>query len=166
MLGWVLSGGRGTRLDDALYYDKPLTTDAGAGGYTGQIDGEFLVYATSDKPRFEKLLKITDKVLADLSKHPPTEDELKRARQAIRGGMLDTIESPEARAEAIASCYVERGQMGDCLSSRWQRYEAVTSADVVRVAQEWLRPERRSILTIVPIGDDHLLPESTMVELP
>ena len=77
-----------------------------------------------------------------------------------------TVEEAEARAEAIASCYVERGQMGDCLSSRWQRYEAVTSADVVRVAQEWLRPERRSILTIVPIGDDHLLPESTLVELP
>jgi zinc protease len=166
VLGWVLSGGRGTRLDDALYYDKPLTTDAGAGGYTAQIDGEFLVYATSDKPRLEKLLKITDKVLADLPKHPPTEDELERARQAIHGGMLDMLESPPARAEAIASCYVERGQIGDCLSSRWARYQAVTSADVVRVAQAYLRPERRSVLTIIPMGDDNTLPASTLVELP
>jgi predicted Zn-dependent peptidase len=80
--------------------------------------------------------------------------------------MLDMLESPPARAEAIASCYVERGQIGDCLSSRWARYQAVTSADVVRVAQAYLRPERRSVLTIIPMGDDNTLPASTLVELP
>jgi predicted Zn-dependent peptidase len=52
------------------------------------------------------------------------------------------------------------------LSSRWARYQAVTSADVVRVAQAYLRPERRSVLTIIPMGDDNTLPASTLVELP
>ncbi|NCG19563.1 MAG: hypothetical protein GWP91_11200, partial [Rhodobacterales bacterium] len=43
VLGNVLSYGRGTPLDDALYYEKNLANDEGAFQYSSEISGQFFV---------------------------------------------------------------------------------------------------------------------------
>ena len=65
VLSWFLSGGRGTRIEDALYYDKPLTTDASAFAWFSDINGMFIVSATTSKPNLPKIEKAIDKTLAE-----------------------------------------------------------------------------------------------------
>lgn len=165
LLGQVLSGGRGTRYDDALYYDKPLTSDAGAFHWSMDAQGLFIAYATPEKQPLVKISGRAEGVLADLIASPPTPEELDRARRQLRSGFLDGLEVLTDRAEWMADCYHLTGRP-DCLADQWKRYEAVTSDDLVRVARTYLVPERRISLSVVPKGDGGQIPGATLVELP
>lgn len=165
LLSYVLSDGRGTRLDDALYYDKEITTDDGT--YSGEMDtaGTFIVYATAQKLSLAKLdAKITT-VLDEVVTTPPTAAELDRAKREIKAGWLGGIETLEDRALWVADCQYYHGRP-DCLADQWKRYEAVTTDDLVRVAQKYLVPERRVTLSVVPKGDGGQLVGAVPVELP
>jgi zinc protease len=165
LLAGVLSDGRGTRIDDALYYAKPLTTDAGAGHWTSDLSGEFLIYGTSPDLPLRKLEARIDKVLDQLARKPPTAEELERARTGVLHGMLDSTESALGRAQLLMACYDLHGDP-DCLATEFARYQAVTPADLARVAATWLRPDARVSLSVVPAGDDGALSDATPVELP
>ncbi len=167
ILGWVLSGGRGTRLDDRMYYESRLTTEVGAGSYTQQLDGEFVMWAATDRKKPEKLVKVAQSVLDDLFVDPPTEDEIDRARRMIKADLLDQLELPRLKAGQIAWCQVTWGTVEDCLVKDWQRYEAVSPIDLLRVAGEYLTPERRTVLTVVAEDDVGVVPDgAVLVEVP
>jgi zinc protease len=165
VLSWFLSGGRGTRIEDALYYDKALTTDASAFAWFSDLDGMFIVSASTSKPNLSKIEKAIDKTLAKLAKKPPTEAELARAKRSIRSYLDQTMESPEDRAEQIAECMRHTGKP-TCLPDLWSRVEAVTAADVLRVAEAYLVDETRINLSVVPEGGMGAPEGATTVELP
>jgi zinc protease len=165
VLSWILSGGRGTRIDDALYYDKNLTNDASAFAWYSDLDGVFIVSASTTKPKLSKIDKAIDKTIAKLSTTPPTDDELERAKRSIRSYLEGMMESPEDRAEQIAECMRMYGKP-QCLDEMWTRVDAVTADDVVRVAEQYLVPEGRVSLSVVPPGDSGALDGATPVELP
>lgn len=165
LLGYVLSGGRGTRLDDALYYDKNIATDEGAFPYAMDAEGMFIVYGTAPKKPLWKIADLAQTIVSDVGLNPPTAAELDRAKRQLKGDLLAPLERLENRAEWMADCQVYDGRP-DCLAERWKRYEAVTSQDVARVAATYLFIERRTSLSVVPRGDDGMLPGATLVELP
>lgn len=165
LLSYVLSDGRGTRLDDALYYDKALTTEDGT--YSGEMDagGSFMIYATAPKLPLAKLDAKIMEVVDGIATTPPTDAELDRAKREIKASWLDGIETLEDRALWVADCQYYHGRP-DCLADQWKRYESVTTGDLVRVAQKYLVPERRVTLSVVPKGDGGQLAGATPVELP
>jgi predicted Zn-dependent peptidase len=79
--------------------------------------------------------------------------------------MLDRWERPEDVAETLVDCYRKTGE-ANCLASEWARYDAVTPADVVRVAQTYLLGVEPSTLSNIPKGDDGALDGAKPVELP
>lgn len=165
VLSYLLEGGRGTRMDDKLYYKSKLATDDGVFSWTSDIDGQFVAYATSPDTSLKKLDKHMRKVIEGVAKKPPTDDEILRGKRSIRSWVLDSLEYPEDRAQLLADCY---HQMGDpnCLSAEWDRYDAVTSADVVRVVETYLSGDNAVTLSVVPRGDDGALEGAIAVELP
>jgi zinc protease len=165
VLTYVLSDGRGTRLDDKLYFKSKLATDDGSYSVEDEIGGYLVVYATSRDTKLPKLAGIIEGAVAKLIASPPTDAELSRAKKALRDDFLNGLEYPEDRAEWIAECMISRGRP-DCLAGELARYDAVTAADVARVASTWLVPERRITLSVIPNGDDGALPGATPVELP
>ncbi len=165
LLGYVLSGGRGTRLDDAMYFDKNLATDEGAFPYAMDAEGMFIVYATAPKKPLTKLASVAESVIADVITTPPTAAELDRAKRQYKADLLDPLETLESRAEWLADCQFYDGRP-DCLADRWKKIDAVTSDDLVRVTQTYLTPERRTSLSIVPKGDTGMMPGADVVELP
>lgn len=165
VLSWVMSGGRGTRIEDALYYDKNLTNDATAFAWYSDLDGVFIVNASTTKPKLKTIDKAIEKTIAKLLKSPPTEDELTRAKSSIRSYLEAIMESPEDRAEQIAECMRYTGKP-QCLDEMWTSVEAVTAEDVVRVAATYLVPENRVTLSVVPPGDSGALEGATAMELP
>ena len=165
LLSRVLSDGRGTRLDDALYYDKQRTSDIASFTFNRYRAGQFVIYASSPGKTLPKLAKYIHKELGKLSSDPPTQVEVDRARRAIEGELLDAMEHPERKARLLADCYLETGE-ADCLDDLWQRYEAVTPADVARVAATYLLNAEPNTLSTVPMGDDGQIEGAVEVQLP
>jgi predicted Zn-dependent peptidase len=160
---WILSGGRGTRLDDALYYKREVVDDNGVFFYTGDIDGLFLVYATLSEPKLARPKRLIRKVLDKVSRKPPSEAELKRAKRSIRNRVLASLETPRDRAGTLVECTRLFGTP-DCVREQMRQVDAVTAEQVVQVMERWLTPEHMVQLAVVPEGIE--VPESTEVELP
>ncbi|MEZ4238391.1 MAG: insulinase family protein [Myxococcota bacterium] len=51
--------------------------------------------------------------------------------------LLDNVERVDGKAQALADCWQRTGT-ADCLGAEWARYEAVTAADLARVASTYL----------------------------
>ena len=164
VLSYVLSYGRGTRLDEKLYFRGPAS-ETWAWLSAGDLGSPFIIYVAATKPKLKPMARKVDKVLASISKKPPTAAELERARAAIRASMLSGMESPEGRAEMLADCVADFGK-ADCATERWEALAAVTAEDIVRVTEAWLTPERRVTLSVIPNGQGGALSGAAPVELP
>ncbi|MEQ1503718.1 MAG: pitrilysin family protein [Myxococcota bacterium] len=151
VLGAVLSNGQGTRLDDAVYYGSQLASSVGAYAYAEDVAGQFVVYASSPDTPLPKLVGKLNKQLDKIAAAPPTADELARAKRALRAYLLDGIERPADKASQLATCWRWTGA-ADCLAAEWARYDAVTAADVTRVAAKYLSGPPTT-LSNVPRGD-------------
>lgn len=165
LLAQLLSGGRGTRLDDQLYHEHQRTSDIGMFTLNSDRAGQILLYASSPKTKLHKLHKLVTKEIAALVARPPTAEEVARARRTYRGWILDALEQPDRKAEILVDCLRQTGQ-ADCLATDWARYEAITPADVLRVAQTYLIDQAPNTLSVVPRGDDGAMEGAQLVELP
>ncbi len=165
LLGWVLSNGRGTRLDDALYYDREIATDVNAFASSQELAGKFIAYASHRRTPLPKLYARVLREIRELAEEPPTEDEVERARRSVRAWVLDALESPSRRAELLADCHRVHGDP-NCLSEEWARFEAVTAEDIRRVARAYLVDVEPQTLSVVPRGDRGAMPGAVPVELP
>jgi len=166
ILSYILSYGQGTRLDDPLYFDSNLTSDIGTYYFAGDIDGLFVIYATPYTKPLSVIAKHIDKHLERLLIEAPTSDEVNRAQKAIRADLLESLESPEDRANLLVDCHRFTGDV-NCLASEWERYATVTPEDVLRVAKTYLLDAKRTTLSVLPKGQaKRALPDSVLVELP
>ena len=165
LLATVMSNGRGTRLDDAMYYDSNKAFFSAAFTSNGDIDGQFILISGSPKTKPKKLEKEMEKVLFSVLETPPSDEEMARALSSVKAVMLDSLERYDSRADIFVQCYLDYGDP-NCLAQDWARYTAVTSDDLVRVAETWLVPERRVTLSVVPHGDKKMLKGSNDVVLP
>lgn len=165
LLSNILSYGRGTRLDDAMYYQSNLATDVGAFTYPMPLAGTFYISMSTEKASVAPLEKAAWKVIDTLIKGGVTEEELARAKKAWRNSTLDQLEDPHSRAVSLAECQRRTGSP-DCLEADWERRNAVTTADIQRVAATWLVRDNMSSLSIIPIGGKGARKGAVPVELP
>jgi len=164
-LSYILSYGRGTRLDDAMYYKRRIASETWAWLSAGELASQFIIYTAAMKPKISKMDRMITGVLEDIIDHPPTPAEMERTKSVMLAGLLDSLERPEDRAEHLTECMVHYGRP-DCFAEEWKRYADVTAEDVVRVTQTWLTPERRTTLSVIPEGTEGALSGAVSVELP
>lgn len=165
VLSWVLDGGRGTRIDDAIYYKHALANDWMVGHWTRDLVGEFQVTATSDSVPLATLSKVLLREIGRVAKKAPSSAELERARHAVWSYQEDALEAPASRAAVLLACWDRYGDP-NCVTREKARYDAVTADDIRRVAATYLVPSRLTTLSVVPNGDDGALPGAAPVELP
>ena len=165
LLADVLSGGRGTRLDDALYYDKSLATSAWAYGYHSDLTGQFIVALGHHKTPLKKLYSKALGLTWSLADTAPTQENLDRARTRMRGQVLSQLETPWGRAEMLADCYLNTAD-ANCVALEWAKVEAVTVDDLMRVAETYLAGVEPQTLSTVPHNDNGYLDGAVPVELP
>ena len=162
---WVLSDGRGTRLDDRLYYKSGLAVGDGVYSISQELDGQFVVFASTSRAPLARIQRVVLKVMSGLVKKPPTEAELHRAKQAIRSDLLNQMERPSERVEVLVDC-VRQQNRPDCLRKDLELLDAVTADDVVGVVEKWLGPEAMVTLSVVPVDSQLQLDGAKRVELP
>jgi zinc protease len=155
LLGSILAGPRTARLTKALVFDQPVAASVNAGQSTSEDVGTFNVTVT---PRpgttLDALEARVDSIVARFVAEGPTADELTRAKAGAEYGLVSSLESPLVKAEILLEGQVFHGDP-DAFRTDLQRLQAVTAADVQRVARTYLT-DKRLVLSVVPMGKPEL----------
>lgn len=149
ILGSVLSAGRGSRLQSNLLYEKELVQSIGAGNGTREVAGTFSITALA---RPNKSLDVIEKeILAELERvkqTPPSADEIARALNQIEAGTVFGLQTVLGKADSLNSNAIFYSKP-DLFQKQLDDYRRVTPADIQRVAQKYLTPNRL-VMTIMP----------------
>ena len=161
-LGSILTASRTARLTKALVYDQQSAAQVTAGQGSREQVGDFNITIT---PRpghtLTALEAATDSVLERLKREGPTAEEMAKASAGIEFGLISSLESNLGKAEMLNNGLVFFGDPG-YFRKQYAKLKAVTAADVKRVANTYLGPNR-VVLSIVPLGKTDMAakPESS-----
>ncbi len=156
MLGRVLAGSRTARLTKPLVYDAQSAANVNAfqNGFEG--DGEFNVVAT---PRpghtLTELETQVDSILTRLKQEGPTAEELQRAKAGQQFAFLSGLQSNLGKAFELAEDQTFYNDPSHTFRVEYAELQAVTPADVKRVAIKYLG-DKRVVLSNVPLGKTDL----------
>ncbi len=152
----VLGGGKNSRLFRRLVYELQIADDVRVSHGGEKLAGEFDVVATARAGHtLDELLRVIDEEVARLAAEPPTDHELMRVVNQYEVGFLESLESVSAKADRLNYYMFHLGQPNG-FQRDLERVQAVTPEAVASFARQWLRPDRRVVLSIVPRGQSTL----------
>ena len=146
----VIGGGPSSRLNQKLVRESGVATvtqvniDRRAGPGLATI---MLVPSPDRDPN--AVLAQFDALVRDIADRGVSDVELTRAKRRMELGRAYTLQASRDRALALGESQSKYGDAA-ILNQRARRLAAITIEDVQRVAREYLQPERRAILEIVP----------------
>jgi zinc protease len=151
VLGSILTGPRTARLTKALVYDQQAAAQVFAGQGSNEDVGDFVIQIT---PRpghsLTDLEQAADAVLEKFKSEGPTAEEIQKATAGDELQFLLGLQSNLGKATLLAS---GAGYHSDpaFFQTEYHKTLAVTSADVKRVANQYLT-KGRVVLSVVPMG--------------
>lgn len=150
VLAAVLDRGQSSRLYRALVQRKQLAAGISAGVDERRGPGALYISATvlPDKQPAEIEAAI-DAELDRLKSELVADWEMQKVENATRASYLGSIRSAQSRASLLSLYKVYYDDPG-LINTRLARLSAVTKADVQRVANTYLRPERRVVMVVTP----------------
>jgi zinc protease len=156
ILGALLSDGKNSRLYKTLVYDLQVAQNVVAYQNGSKLAGVFEIIVTP-KPgvlpaRIDSLVR---QEIATVACDGITLRELERVQNSTRAAHLMQLQSVEHRADLI-NMYNYFVGTPDYVQQDMARYDAVTQADVQRVAREYLG-RHKVVLTVVPEGQRQLM---------
>jgi len=151
ILAFVLGDSPSGRLYKALV-ETQLATQAAAMALQLREAGPLVTYAIVDADQdLSEVLRVTNETLQAIRTDPVTEEEVARAKAA----RLNAINQSFNSSSGIALQLSEWAAMGDwrLFFLHRDRIEAVTAADVNRVAAAYLKPDNRTVGLFYPTED-------------
>jgi zinc protease len=159
LLASILAHGKNSRLYKALVYERQIAQDVSASELGGEIAGQFCITATARPGHtLRELEQAIDEIVEALKKEGVQSRELERARNGFKASYVYQLESVGGfggRTDVLNQYNIFLGDPG-YFNKDLQRYETATIAEVQRVALEYLRPDGRIILSVVPLGKKEL----------
>jgi len=156
VLGYILAGDKNARLYKRLVYDLQVAQDVSAVQQSSKLDGDFRITVTPKPGKTPTAIaELVNAEITRIIRDGITDRELKRAQNTIRAGFLDNLASVRGKAGQLALYNYFAGTPGYAQQDA-ARYERVTTADVRRVAGQYLG-QPRVVLTIVPEGQRSLM---------
>jgi zinc protease len=156
LLSDILTGSRTAPLTKALVYDSQSATNASSRSQAEEGIGEFILSIT---PRpghtLTELETIADSVLEQMKRTGPTADELVRAKARREATFLNGLQSDLGKAQRLASDQTMFNDPSRSVTVDYPRTQAVTAADIKRVANKYLG-HARVVLSNVPLGKTQL----------
>ncbi|MBU1379038.1 MAG: insulinase family protein [Alphaproteobacteria bacterium] len=150
VLDAILSGGKSSRLYNSLVYDQQIAAESFSSADLPQDPGLFMVGAIMSNGKTiaqgETALLAQVKRLRDA---PPTAAELSEAKNELLAGALRERETIEGRASAIGYALRVDGDP-NAVNTELAKLQAVTAADVQRVAAKYLAEDRRMTIRYRP----------------
>jgi zinc protease len=150
VLGTVLSSGRSSRLFQKIVREQQLAPNVSAGRDGAIGPGLFRVIGTVSPGKTADALEAAIYAEIDRVKNGPIEDwEIEKARNNAKRGVVGGLTSSLQRAIQLAEFAASYGDTS-LINQRVDRLMKVTAADVQRVAQTYLIPENRTVVTTTP----------------
>jgi zinc protease len=151
-LGSVLAGSRTARLTKDLVYDRQLAASVSAGQNSMEDAGAFNITITP-RPNVSltQLEMIADSIVDRIKRDGPTADELTRAKAGDELTFISGLESSLNKSMMLVSNEAFFGDPGREFKVDYPKQQAVTAADVRRVANKYLT-KGRVVLSVVPAG--------------
>ena len=150
MLDVLMSQGRSSRLYQSLVYQQQIAQSAGSGAALREDLGTFelnAIVAAGKKPEdAEAALRAEIKKLQET---PVSAAELEKAKNQIITSQLRQRETNNGKAQSFAQAAVLYGDPNR-VNTHLQKLQAVTAADVQRVAQKYLRDDNAYVFYYFP----------------
>jgi len=151
----VLASGKTSRLYRSLVYEERIATEIAASQSSREIGGVFQIVATAAPGRtLAELEKAIARVLAAFVAEGPTPAEIERCLAQAEASFicrLQTVGGFGGKSDQLNAYNVFLGDPG-YFERDLERYHHVTPAAMRRAAREWLRPDGRVVLSVVPRG--------------
>jgi zinc protease len=150
LLANILGSGTSSRLYKKLVYESEKSLMATSYDANTADPGYFLLMA-SMKP--SELPGVAEKVFAEEIKNAQeklvTAKELEKSKNQIMKDFVDGLLTLDGRAESLAVNEIVQGDYHHIFDDL-PKYQAVTAADIQRVAQKYLQPQRRITAVLNP----------------
>ena len=152
----ILAGGKSSRLYRTLVYEKQIAQDVGMRHGGDKLDG-LLTLTSTAKPNVhpKQIAAEIDAAIREIADKGITDRELTRVKNGVRASLLDELSSVLGKADRL-NYYNYFAGTPDFIAQDLARYEKLTTADVQRVAKEYLVQRPKIIMTVVPEGKKEL----------
>jgi zinc protease len=146
----ILSAGQSSRLYRRLVYDKKLALQAAGQSFSLEDSGLFFFLAimnqgkTAEEGEAEMAAEIER-----LKSEPVSAAELEKAKTQLVAEVTVGRQTVQSKADAIGAAATLLDNPG-LVNEELARYQAVTAADIQRVAKKYLTKENRSALYMLP----------------
>jgi zinc protease len=152
VLSLILSGGESSRMNQRLVRKEHLALFAGGGPNQLEDPGMFTIFALflpgSDA---KKIRAVLEEEIARVVTQPVDEKELTKAKNQLATSTAQERERVTDLATRIGSDWIVAHDPLRVFTAD-KKYDAVTAADVQRVAKKYLVPNNLSIVTLQPLG--------------
>ena len=159
LMGTILGQGKTSRLYQRLVYELQVAQDVVAFQQSGRFDGQFRIQVTPKPGQTPaRMAQIVNEEMNKIAQSGVTERELQRAKNGLRSSYLDQIAAVGGfggKADLLNQYNFFVGTP-DFIQQDVARFEAVTAADIQRVARaQFAKP--KVVLTVVPEGQTELM---------
>jgi predicted Zn-dependent peptidase len=149
LLHCVLGDGMSSRLFQNLRESHGLVYSIYSNPEFMSREGLFGVGFATDPGQVEKAMREIARELARLRDEGLSATDLKRAKENIKGGVLLGLESTGSRMSGLAR-RILTNQWDETADRVLARVDAVTRADILRCARQYLKPETWASGAVVP----------------
>jgi predicted Zn-dependent peptidase len=155
LLNDIIGGSMSSRLFQEVRERQGLVYSIGSGVQAFRDTGTLYVYAATDAPNFSKVLKSTLKELRDLKKNGVAADELKRAKDHLKGSLMLSLESTSSRMNRLAKHEMHFGSFLT-MDAMLAAIDGVRLERVQAMVSEVLDEDRLALTTYGPLDRRHL----------
>ncbi len=155
LLNDVIGGSMSSRLFQEVRERQGLVYSIGSSVQSFCDTGVLYVYAATEAQNFSKVLKSTLKELRDLKKSGVTEEELRRAKDHLKGSLMLSLESTSSRMNRLARHELHLGSFLT-MDAMLAAIDGVKHEEVQAMITELLDEERLALTTLGPLDRRNL----------
>jgi len=155
LLNDIIGGSMSSRLFQEVREREGLVYAIHSGVQAYTDTGTLYVYAATDEKNFSKVLKSTLKVLRELKKTGVTEDELRRAKDHLKGSLMLSLESTSSRMNRLAKHEMHHGTFLS-MDAMLAAVDTVRHEEVQALVTDLLDEDRLALTTLGPLDRRNL----------
>lgn len=151
LMNTVMGGGMSSHLFQNIREQRGLVYAVFSGLSSFRDAGYLTIYAGTAREHIREVVQLIVEELHRMKTQPLAEEELQRAKDYLKGSTLLGLESTTSRMSNLGrqEMYFGRYMTMDEIA---RRVDAVTTADVLKVANELLCPERIGLTILGPLN--------------
>ncbi|MBI3680176.1 MAG: insulinase family protein [Acidobacteria bacterium] len=147
VLGTLLGGGMSSRLFQNIREKRGLAYSVFAEQYLYRDSGCFWIYAGTALKSVPELLRLVLKELRELKEQPAPEEELRRAKDNLKGSFMLGLESTASRMTHLARQHIYFRRFPS-MDEILEEIEKVTAAQIQQLANEYFLDERIALTVL------------------